>query len=105
MKRIIMPTILLATAALTLAACQKKPADVQADAVRNDTQATATAVDNSADTIEANGKADASMTKNATENQADALRNQADAIEKNGENRADAIEAGKVPPAPVTPKP
>ena len=27
------------------------------------------------------------------------------AIEKNGEKRADAIEAGKVPPAPVTPNP
>jgi hypothetical protein len=100
-----MPTILLATAALTLASCQKKAEDVQADAVRNDAQATATAVDDRADTIEANGKADASMTKDVTENQADALRNQADAIENAGEKRADAIEDGKVPPAPVTPNP
>ncbi|HPU15761.1 MAG TPA: hypothetical protein PK808_06735 [Polymorphobacter sp.] len=105
MKRILIPSILLVTAALTLAACQKSPADAQADAVRTDSKATATAVDAQADTIEANGKADASVTKDVTKNQADALHDQADAIAENGEKRADAIEAGKVPPAPLTPKP
>lgn len=74
-------TILVA-GLITVAGCSK--GNDAADAVRNDTDATADALDNRADVLEDQG----------LENQADAVENQADAIRDAGENRADAIEDG-----------
>jgi hypothetical protein len=77
------PLLLLAVASLTLAACEKKTTDAQADAVRNTSDAAAADIDNKADTVENRGEANA-----------DAMREGADAVRDRGENKADAIEAG-----------
>lgn len=85
-------TILVAAGLMSLAGCSK--GNDTADAVRNETDATADALDNRADVLEDQG----------LENQADALENRADAVREAGENQADAIEDGnsaaaKTPPA------
>jgi uncharacterized membrane protein YqiK len=77
------PLLLLVAAAMTLAACEKKTTDAQADAVRNTSDAAAADIDNKADAVENKGEANA-----------EAMREGADAVRDRGENKADAIEAG-----------
>lgn len=71
-------SLLVLVACVSLAACDKKVADSQADAVRNTSDAAATDIEN---------KAEAAV---------DATKDQADAIRDRGEKKADAIEAGTV---------
>jgi uncharacterized membrane protein YqiK len=70
---------------MTLAACEKKTTDAQADAVRDTSDAAAADIDNKADVVENKGEANA-----------DAMREGADAVRDRGETKADAIEAGTV---------
>ncbi len=100
MTRTLNPLILLLAAGLSVAACNKSPADAQADAVRDTSSGVAAQIDKSADAVEANGKAAADATKTAAENKADVMHDQADAVKANGEAKADAIE--KTPPADTT---
>jgi hypothetical protein len=79
------PMLLLIAATLTLAGCEKKVTDAQADAVRDTSDAAAADIDNKADRVEDKGEANA-----------DAMREGADAVRDRGENTADAIEEGKV---------
>lgn len=89
------PLLLVAVAGVALAACNKKPADAQADAVRDTTEAAATSIENKADAVENQADSQNAVQNNA-EKQADAMRNQADQIKENGEKKADAIEDGKI---------
>lgn len=93
MNTIFTPMILMA-AALTLAGCEKSTADAQADAVRDSTSATATNMENKADSVEKTGEVAGQVTENKAEANADAIRDQADAVKDAGETKADAIEAG-----------
>lgn len=79
------PLLLLVAATMTLAACEKKTTDAQADAVRDTSAAAAADIDNKADGVEDKGEANA-----------DAMREGADAVRDRGENKADAIEDGTV---------
>ena len=79
------PLLLLVAAAMTLAACEKKTADAQADAVRDTSAAAASDMDNKADAVEDRGEA-----------VGDSMRDKADAVRDRGEAKADAIEAGTV---------
>lgn len=79
------PLLLLVAAAMSLAACEKKTTDAQADAVRNTSDAAAADIENKADSVEEKGEANA-----------DAMREGADAVRDRGENKADAIEDGTV---------
>lgn len=79
------PLLLLVAAGLTLAACEQKTTDAQADAVRNTSDAAASDMENKAERVEDRGEANA-----------DAMRESADAVRDRGENKADAIEAGTV---------
>lgn len=79
------PLLLLVAAAMSLAACEKKTTDAQADAVRDTSDAAASDMENKADRAEDRGEANA-----------DAMREGADAMRDRGENKADAIEDGTV---------
>lgn len=79
------PVLLMVAAAVTLAACDKKTTDAQADAVRNTSDAAAADLENRADRVEDRGEASA-----------EAMRESADAVRDRGENKADAIEDGTV---------
>jgi hypothetical protein len=93
MKILMTPLIVLA-AGISLAACEKKAADVQADAVRDQADTTASTMENKADIVENTGADQAAAVEGATDNKADAMRDQADAVKDNAEQKADAIEAG-----------
>lgn len=86
--------LLVLSAGLSLAACNKPATDAKADAVRAEADATAAQVDTNADTLEKTGENQAAAIEGATDTKADAMRNTADAIEKTGEKQADAIEDG-----------
>lgn len=90
------PTILVLAAGLSLAACNKSPADAQADAVRDTTNAEAASTEQKADVIENQGEAVGGVTEDRAEATADAMRDKAEAITDRGEMKADAIEDGKV---------
>ena len=79
------PLLMLVAAALTLAACEKKTTDAQADAVRDTSDAAAADLENRANTVEEKGEANA-----------DAMREGADEVRDRGERKADAIEEGTV---------
>jgi len=72
----------LMAAFIALAGCGGTGDDAAADAVRDNAEATADALDNRADMLEDQG----------LENQADAVENQAEAVREAGDNRADAID-------------
>ena len=88
--------LLVCVAGVSLAACNKKTADAQADAVRDTTQAAASSMESSADAVENKGEAVADATKDNAAASADAMRSEADAVKDTGERKADAIEAGKI---------
>jgi hypothetical protein len=92
------PSILLlvCVAGVSLAACEKKTSDAQADAVRDTTQAAASSIENKADAVEAQGETTGNATENNAAATADAMRDRADSIKDAGEEKADAIEAGKI---------
>ena len=75
--------LLVIAATVSLAACEKKVTDAQADAVRSTSDAAAADIDNKADVAETKGEATG-----------DAIRDSADAVRDKGEAKADAIEAG-----------
>ncbi|WP_197041911.1 hypothetical protein [Sandarakinorhabdus oryzae] len=77
--------LLLVAGTMSLAACEKKVTDAQADAVRDTSDAAATDIENKADSAEAKGEATG-----------DAMRDKADAVRDQAEAKADAIEDGKV---------
>lgn len=79
------PLLLLVACAMTLAACEKKTTDAQADAVRDTSAAAASDIENKADVVENKGEANG-----------DAMRDNADAVRDRGEAQADAIESGKM---------
>lgn len=88
--------LLICVAGISLAACNKKTTDAQADAVRDTTQAAASSMETKADVVEQQGEAMGAATENNAEASADALRDQADAVKDTGEKKADAIEDGKI---------
>lgn len=88
--------LLVCVAGVTLAACNTKTTDAQADAVRDTTQAAASSMENTADAVENKGEAMADVTKDNAAASADAMRNEADAVKAGGEAKADAIEDGKI---------
>ena len=90
------PMILVIAAGMSLAACEKKTTDAQADAVRDTTKAAASSMENKADVVENQGEAAGTAAKDGAEASADAMRNQADAVKDAGERKADAIESGTI---------
>ncbi len=90
------PLLLVLVAGVSLAACDKKTTDSQADAVRDTSDAAASDIDNKADAVEDAGEAMGARTENQADANADAMRNQADAVRDRGERKADAIEEGKI---------
>jgi hypothetical protein len=88
--------LLVCVASVSLAACDKKTSDAQADAVRDTTQAAASDIEGKADAVEDQGKLDGNAVENSAEAAADKMRDKADTIKGVGEQKADAIEAGKM---------
>ncbi len=79
---------------LGLAACEKKPEDVQADAVRDNTEMQADSMEAQADAIEDQNAA-TELGEAQNDAAADTMRAEADLVEERGEIRADAIEETK----------
>jgi hypothetical protein len=103
MKTYLKPAIILIAAGLSLAACNKsstdKAADTAADVSRAETEGNAAQVDTAADTMENKGEAVGGTTEDAMTADANAMRDRADAMNAAGEKKADAIEAGTMPPS------
>jgi hypothetical protein len=96
MKTYLKPAVILIAAGLSLAACDKSPADKAADVSRAQTEGAAAKVDAAATATEQQGEAVGGATEDAMTAKADAMHNSADAIENAGEKKADAIEEGKM---------
>ncbi|GGE12030.1 hypothetical protein GCM10011529_17960 [Polymorphobacter glacialis] len=88
------PTMMILAAGLTLAACNKSPADKAADVARAETEGAAAQIETTADTIENKGEAVGGVVEDNAEVKADAIRDQADAVKDAGEAKADKIEEG-----------
>jgi hypothetical protein len=90
------PLLLIMACALTLAACEKKTKDAQADAVRDTSAAAAAEIDKKADAVSDQGEAASDAMQKQADKGADALHEKADAVRDRGKSQADAIDAGKI---------
>jgi hypothetical protein len=88
--------LVVGVAGLVLTACEKKVTDAQADAVRDTSQAAASNMEATADSVENKGEAMGEAAADSAEASADAMRDNADAVKDRGEAKADAIEDGKI---------
>ncbi len=101
MKTYLKPAIILIAAGLSLAACDKSPADKAADVSRAQTEGAAAQVDAAATATEKQGEAVGGATEDSMTTNADAMHNSADAMKDAGEKKADAIEEGTMSPSTV----
>jgi hypothetical protein len=90
------PLLLVLACAMTLAACEKKTKDAQADAVRDTSAAAGAEMDKKADAVADQGEAASDAMQKQADKGADAIHDKADAVRDRGERQADAIESGKM---------
>ncbi|MEI6417444.1 MAG: hypothetical protein WCO82_00105 [Sphingomonadales bacterium] len=90
------PLLLIMACALTLAACEKKTKDAQADAVRDTSAAAGAEMDKKADAVSDQGEVTGDAIQKQADQGADAMHEKADAVRDRGERQADAIESGKI---------